>query len=383
MVYRKLLSVYIALFSINAAHATVWTATSKTISDVFQQATGGDTIKLVGSFGETKLTSKSFASLVTIDASGAAFSDTLLLNNISNIEVDGGDFGSSTASTAYDAAIAVYGGTNIAFVGPSVTGFYEGRGIVITGTSNVAVTGATLTELQAGVVFYRVANGSISDSRSIAAVADGFDIVDSSQIDIGHNICVASTPTVGSHPDCVQLESSATGTPLTRINIHNNHASGFTQGFDNFGSAPGDSDISIIDNRIDGLMPQGIACNYCTDSTIVGNTITTLAGAPWQVTLNTLYGSDNAVYGNSVGALNKSASKPLAYYTREQLIANAAVAATNPDRRGAGARRLEHDDCRVRVRWHRDAQATQSFRMTGIVPRDVVKLTSPPSGTTT
>ena len=142
--------------------------------------------------------------------------------------------------------------------------------------------------------------------------------------------CTGSTPTTGAHPDCVQMFSSSGAAPLTQISIHDNYASGETQGFDNFGSVAGDSYISIVNNRIDGLLPQGIACYYCVSSTITGNTITSLDGAPYQVALNVLYGSNDTVSGNTVGQLNRAARGSLTTYTRDQLIGHSLPLTTNP-----------------------------------------------------
>ena len=311
-----------------SANATQYTATSATFQSVMAKVSGGDTVKLVGSFGETKLTNKNFASLVTIDASAASFSNALVLTSVSNVNFIGGHYGSDTALSAYNKAVAVFGGTDVSFTNPNVTGFYTGQGIAFTGTTNAAVTGAVLTKLQAGIVFSGVTGGTISNSKSIGAVSDGFDIVDSSHIDIGNNSCTGGTPTVGAHPDCVQMFSSSGAAPLTQINIHNNVASGNTQGFDNFGSTAGDSYISIVNNRIAGMMPDGIDCFSCVNSTITGNTVTSLDGAPWQATLNVLYGTNNVVSGNTVGAFNRAAAKPTVYYTRAQLIGAAAVSST-------------------------------------------------------
>ena len=309
----------------SVSYGSIINATAATFQSAMAKAQSGDTIKLSGSFGLTRLTGKNYASTVTIDATAASFSDTLILTNVSDLTVLGGHFGSTTAIDSYDKAVAVYGGSSISFVNPAVTGFYAGQGISFQKTYGASVTGASLSNLQAGIVFAGVTGGQISNSTSIASVSDGFDIVDSSHIDVGNNRCSGSTPTIGAHPDCVQMFSSAGAAPLDHIAIHDNDATGFTQGFDNFGSAPGDSYISIINNRVDGLMPQGIACYYCVNSTIRGNTITTLDGAPYQVALNVLYGSSNNVAANVIGGLNRSAAKQLVYYTRQQLSGGVVV----------------------------------------------------------
>lgn len=317
-----------SLLAAGSARATLWQATASNLASVMASVKGGDTVKLTGGFGVTRLTNKNFSSLVTIDASAASFSNTLLLNNVSNLSILGGQFGSSTANTSYNKAVSVTGGSNISFVAPSVTGYYAGQGISFQGTSNVSVTNATLSKLHAGVVFSGVNNGTIKGNSSIAAVGDGFDLVDSSHIDVGFNRCTGSTPTVGAHPDCVQMfSSSRTAAPLSHISIHDNYAGGMTQGFDDFGSNPGDSYISIVNNRIDGLMPRGIACDYCVNSTLTGNIVTSLNGAQYLVTLTAQNGVNNVVSANSIGTFNRAAALQTVFATRAQLIGKNDVAA--------------------------------------------------------
>lgn len=323
------LAVALCLASAGAAHATLWTATPATLHAVMAHVVGGDTVKLVGSFGLTSLTDTGFTSLVTINASAATFTDTLLLDGVANVDIVGGRFGSASAVTTYDKAVLVTGGSNVTFTRPSVTGYYTGQGIAFAGTTDAVVTGATLSKLHAGVVFAGVVGGSISGSRSIGSVSDGFDIVDSSDIDIGGNTCSGSTPLVGAHPDCVQLFSSAGAPAMANIAIHDNRATGMSQGFDNFGATPGSTNISIVDNRVDGLFPDGIDCYYCVDSTITGNRLTSLAGAPYLVNLNVPYGTNNIVSGNTIGLWNAAAAAPIVGYTLAELIGGSAPVVPN------------------------------------------------------
>ena len=326
---RSMLTTGLLAFAVTgAAQAANWTATASTVQTVMAKARGGDTIKLVGAFGEIKLYNQNYASLVAIDASAASFSNTLLLSGISNINIIGGHFGSDSAATAYNKAVEVIGGTNVSFTNPNVIGYYTGQGIVFQGTANASVTGATLSKLQAGIVFGGVTAGSISNSQSVGSVSDGFDIIDSSHIDVGHNSCTATTALIGAHPDCIQLFSSKNAQPLDHINIHDNYASGQTQGFDNFGSVAGDSFISMTNNRIDGLMPQGVACYNCVNSTIANNTMTSLDGASYMVKMSVVGGSHNIISGNSIGAFNRADARPNFGYTLAQLSGHAVLAAS-------------------------------------------------------
>ena len=316
----KLVAATVLSASSVAAGAATYTANFQNVKSVFSLAQDGDQINFVGEFGLTRLTNRSFAGGVTIDASAATFTDTLYIKNVSGLQVKNGNFGSASSTTTYNKGVAIYGGSNIAFINPSVVGYYGGYGIAFDGTTGATVQGGNFTKLRAGVIMYRTNDGKILQNNSTASINDGFNITDSANILIEGNRCTGSTPLVGHHPDCVQIWNSI-GMPVSRdIMVRNNYASGMTQGFNNFGSSPGSTRISFIDNRVDGLFPQGIACEDCVDSIITGNVLTTMDGAPWRVSINTPRSVNTLVANNTVGALNRSAARTLSFYTRQQLL---------------------------------------------------------------
>lgn len=317
---RNVISVSIISLFAAPAFATVVTANSANIASIFGSASDGDVINLVGQFGMTRLVNRSFATGLTLDASAAKFSDTLLFKNVSGVRTLGGNFGSATALTTYNKGIVIYGGSNITFINPSVVGYYGGYGIAFSGTTNATVKGGTFTKLRAGVLFDTVTNGSIVQNNSVASVNDGFDVTDSTNILVEGNRCSGTTPLVGNHPDCVQMWNSDAAHPLDNIMVRNNTALGATQGFNNFGSKGVSTRISFIGNRVDGLFPQGVSCGTCSNSVISGNVLTTMNGAPWRVSMNLPNGTNNIVTNNSVGALNRAAARSIAYYTKEQLV---------------------------------------------------------------
>ena len=318
---RHFISLVLSMSASVSLHAAQLTATSSTFQSVMATAVGGDSVKLSGNFGRTDLYNRNFSSLVAIDASDASFNDTFVMNNVSNVAFTGGSYGSKTARTAWGRAVVVYGGNNVSFTNPHVSGFYGDQGLFFGGTTNVRITGATLSKLDAGIVFGNVTGGSITNSNSIGSTSDGIDIANSSYIDVGYNTCTGGTPTAGAHPDCVQLWSSPGNARQSHISIHNNYASGDTQGFTNFASYGIGSDyISIMNNRVDGLMPQGIACYSCANSTITGNILNSLSGAEYQVLLRTPGGTNNTISGNTIGAFSDVTAKPTVFYVRQQLI---------------------------------------------------------------
>lgn len=305
----------------SAAGAAQLSATSATVSSVFTQAASGDTIKLVGDFGQVRLKNRSFAQTLTIDASAASFSDVLMFTNISNVTVLGGSYGSTSHLMVYNKGIYVIGGESVSFINPVVTGFYYGTGLAASGTTRLNVTGGTFYKLHAGIVLDHVTTASLTNNRSINAVGDGIDIANSSDVVASGNSCTGSTPLIGTHPDCIQLWSSPGMAPQTNITLRDNYASGTTQGFTNFGSnGIGSSNISMINNHVDGLMSQGVACYLCTNSLFQGNVLTSLDGASHRVNLNIINGSSDTVIGNMIGAFNRALAQDTLYYSRDQLI---------------------------------------------------------------
>ena len=113
-----------------------------------------------------------------------------------------------------------------------------------------------------------------------------------------------NTPSPGAHPDCIQIVERA-GQPMqSDISLLNNEALAITQGFTSFDpSAASGIRISIIGNRVETSMPQGIACYGCFDSIITDNVLITLPGSKWRTFLRVPGGANNIVENNSIGPL--------------------------------------------------------------------------------
>lgn len=313
------LAVLSVIFAATPSNAATWTATPDTIAAVFKAVGDGDTIVMSGSFGLVKFQNRSFAKGITIDATAATFSDSLVINKIDGLSITGGNYGSPTVPTTYLRAIAVTGGSNISIANVTVTGPWAGSGIGFSGTVNASVTNGVFTRLKAGVYMDGVVGGLIAQNVSQAAASDGFQISGSRNVLVTGNSCSGTTPLVGYHPDCVQMWTSPTSTPQSDITISNNSAVGATQGFTGFDSSGvGYDRITITNNSVAGYYPQGIACYNCRNSLISGNVTSTLAGAPWIVNINVVGGSNNIVTGNTIGSVNKSLAVPFTYYSVQQ-----------------------------------------------------------------
>lgn len=290
-------------------------ATPANFVSVMYSAHGGDTVTVSGVFGRASLYDANYSSPVTVDATAATFTDTLAFGRVSNIAVIGGTYGSATGMTAWGRAVVVSSATNVSFTNPTVVGFYGGQGIMITDTTNATVTGATLSRLDAGIVFGNVVGGSITNNQSLGSTSDGIDVVNSSHIDVGFNRCVGSTPIINAHPDCVQLWSSPGYPRQDHIVIHDNYASGATQGFTEFASFGIGADyISMVNNRVDSLMSQAVACYSCANSIFTGNVITTMPNAPYEAHMSIIDGTNNIVSNNSIADYRDMPNAPSIYY---------------------------------------------------------------------
>ncbi len=284
--------------SLPTAAATI-TVTPATLATAFKNAASGDTLRLVGSFGLTRLQNRSFTSNLTLDARRAVFTDTLDLQNINNIKVVGGRWDVTKGST-YGRGIVVYGGTNVTVDRVTVVGVAGQQGVNFAGTSHATVSNSSFSGLQVGIGMTGLTGGLATHNRITRAVADGIDIGDSHGVTASYNSCSGSVPGPGAHPDCIQLWST-TGHPVQSDNIvTHNSATGMTQGFTSFSLGGGALRVQITNNIVNTSMSQGVACYDCFDSIISYNTLTTLHGAQHLTNLNIFGGGNNQVVGNIV-----------------------------------------------------------------------------------
>lgn len=284
------------------AKAVSLLATSSTFKSVFAAAAAGDTIILKGSFGRIDLANRSFATPLRIDASQASFSYTLSLRNIHGLSMTGGRFG--PGSWQNGGTIRVQDSSNIGFINPVLTadGLGAARGLTFTNTDGFSVTGGSFSGFRLAIGSISSSDGTLTNNRITRATSDGINIVGSHRVTASGNSCAGGIPSPGAHADCIQLWSISGKPPQSDIKLLYNTATGNTQGFTSFNPASGGGlRISMIGNRVDTSMPQGIACYGCVDSIITDNVLTTLPGARYRTSLNVFGGSNNIVANNSIG----------------------------------------------------------------------------------
>jgi hypothetical protein len=283
-----------------AASATNYTATPANFAAVFEAAQSGDSITLIGHFGSVTLADKAFAVPLRIDASGATFSDAMVIHNVSGVSFTGGYFGSTTKALSYNSAVVAYGDSNISFTKAYMVGAQTGRGIAYLDGTNLTVTASTFYGLSSGIDFGSSTGAVLYKNKSIHSSSDGFDIAGSHMVSITDTTCSGGAPSPGAHPDCVQLYSLAGTPPQSDITIANNVARGPTQGFTSFNAMDGGGlRIDMSDNIIATSYSQGLACYACVDSVFAYNTLTTLPGSMYKTNIHIIGGADNLIIGNT------------------------------------------------------------------------------------
>jgi hypothetical protein len=320
----------------NPATAAILTATPADFVSVFNSAVGGDTIRVSGKFGTFNLQNKAFSSLVTIDATGATFADSITIANVSKLKIIGGTYGSKTAALRTSRAIGLSNSSDISFSRMAFVGNGTGFGLTIAGSTNVSVSALNFNKFRLGLGVVSSEQVRISSSAFTGMSSDGVNIVDSRFVTATTNRCSGNLASPGSHPDCMQLWSIA-GKPMqSDIVLTRNTVTGATQGLTSFD--PDDASglrISITDNIINTSFPQGIACYGCVDSVFTGNKLTTLPGSQFRTSMNIIGGVNNVISNNSVGAKPTTVSA--------QLDPSSSIAGDPEESGGAGDAGSDYD----------------------------------------
>jgi hypothetical protein len=296
-------------FIASPAASAVISANSTTLRSAFAAAQDGDTIKLSGIITKQTLSNRSFANGITIDATEASFGGTFALSGVGGVTITGGLFGYLPGEWQNGTTVRVSNSNRVTLLEPIVTGagFGKEMGINVVESQDVTISNGRFSGLRRGIGLIGVTNGSLSGNNFIGNTSDGINISNSRFVTASRNICRDSAPSEGAHPDCIQLWSSV-GLPMqSDISLLYNEAYGQTQGFTSFDPTTASGiRISMIGNRVDTSMPQGIACYGCFDSIITDNVLTTQPGARWRTFLRTPGGANNIVENNSIGPLPTS-----------------------------------------------------------------------------
>lgn len=285
------------------ASAASFVANNANFDSVFAAVRSGDTIVLNGVFDQTVIANRRFTTPLRIDASRASFNGTLIIRSMQGVVVSGGKFGGGGA-WQNGGTIRVEQSDGIRFLSPQLTadGSGKARGLTIRESSNFTVSNGSFSGFRIAMGSSSSRNGVFINNRITGATSDGMNIVDSHFITARNNSCSGGTPSAGAHPDCIQMWSLAGNPVQSDIKLLYNSASGYTQGFTSFDPDRGGGlRITMIGNRVNTSLPQGIACYGCYDSVITNNVLTTLPEARFRTGLRVIGGANNLVANNSIG----------------------------------------------------------------------------------
>lgn len=287
----------------SSASAASYVATAANYKSIFAGATGGDTIVLNGRFSTTVFENRSFATPLKIDARLAQFNGTLVVRDMRGMAFTGGRYGSPVGSWQNAGTIRVESSAGISFTNPRLTadGLGKARGITFGDSSNFSVTGGTFSGFRLALASGSSNDGVFANNRITRSTSEGINISNSHLIEARGNVCSGGIPSEGAHPDCIQMWSHTGKPPISDIKLLGNQAYGPTQGFTLFNPERGGGlRISMIGNRVDTSLPQGIACYGCVDSIITDNVLTTLPGSRFRTYLRVIGGSNNLLANNSI-----------------------------------------------------------------------------------
>lgn len=278
----------------------VWAATPATPATLLaklQRARDGEVIELgSGNFGMVTLPARIHAIPIVLDASRATFAG-IVIRKAEGVVVKGG---SIQAPGGRSYGILIDRSAHISIEGMKISGAH--RGLVINVSSDVSVTGNTLTGI----------------------ISDGIDIALSRRVLIDRNTCRDFTPTPavydnagkrlrdGDHPDCIQAWSRPSEPPTADITVTNNDIEVSGQGifFGNHirsGIDDGGFDrVRIEHNRVRVGFPNAIAVGNGRNSVVRFNDVSAIPGSvlpnkPIRVRANiNVSGDQSVVCGNKL-----------------------------------------------------------------------------------
>lgn len=214
---------------------SIITITSSTqLATALANAKGGETFALAAGNYTLSLSSKTFASPVTItslDSSKPANFDWVKLTDASNLTFKSVSIGRTldpTLDPTAQAMAKLVRASNITFDSVNVHGsmdnnaLNDGMGITVSGGSNVKVVNSNFTQLFRAVTFGATTDITLSGNTVKGVRSDGFDFVAVKRVLIENNLLTDFFRTSVDHPDAIQFWTTNSTTPSTDIVIRNN-----------------------------------------------------------------------------------------------------------------------------------------------------------------
>lgn len=235
---RLLAAIIMLMAPAAACAADIPVATPSQLQAAISKAKGGDTIQLAaGDYGTLVIRDTQFASTVTIESADPAhrarFTNMVLYSPknlaFSRIEVS---YMPKPGEPTYLYMVRVNGGANIAFDDIFVHGVIDGdvttdmNGLVAIDVDGMTVSNSRFLEVNAGIKFQRVRNGSIRSNDIGMIGSDAIEIPAADNVVISWNT-MHDFRTVGAvHPDGIQCWTTGEVTACKNVKIIGNQLIG-------------------------------------------------------------------------------------------------------------------------------------------------------------
>jgi hypothetical protein len=254
----------------------------------------GDTLKLEGTFTTVlNLTNRDFGG-VQLQAHGAMLLQGINVNNVQNLAISGGTFGSTTTTTREWYTIRFANVSNVSLAGASIvgTGSTKRSAMHVSGASYLTLRDNDVSGFVMGIQVGGTTDSLITNNRFNNLLEDGLRVISSNRVIVSENSCTNFTPHATAHPDCIQMWTASStaleGRVQSDIYLLNNTAIGAMQAFVSFDPRTYSGErITFAGNYAAVSYPHGVSCYGCRNSLIQDNVLVTLPGARWETIIRT------------------------------------------------------------------------------------------------
>lgn len=254
----------------------------------------GDTLRLEGTFTTLlTLANRDFGG-VQVQAQGATLLQGIHVNNVQNLAISGGTFGSTTTTTREWYTVRLANVTNVSFSGANIvgTGSTKRSGLHVGTASLLTLRDNQVSGFLMGMHVGGATDSLITNNQFTNLLEDGLRVVSSNRVIVSENSCTSFTPHATAHPDCIQMwtgsQAALMGRVQSDIYLLNNTAIGAMQAFVSFDPRTFSGErITFAGNYAAVSYPHGVSCYGCRDSLIQDNVLVTLPEAKWETIIRT------------------------------------------------------------------------------------------------
>lgn len=286
------------------AHAATVFATPSTFAAVMGSVRPGDTVLMVGQFGQLDIAGRKGVTLdfsASTSPAGSAV-ERLTVANSSDVTVKGLTCVTRTP-VINRACLEVFSSSRVSIDGATIRSRGVGNGLTVAGSTDTTILNASVTGARNCAAVYDSTGFTIRGLKVSGCQIDGLDLwrVHSGLVD-GLE-CRDFDLRDDHHPDCLQLLSAKGQAPTSDVTVQNSTSSGPMQGFSAFDHGTGGYDrITFIGNRVQTSYAAGLYMVECRSCTLVNNAVETLPGAQFRASITVTRVLNLTSCGNSIAA---------------------------------------------------------------------------------